>query len=310
MNRGARTAAVVLALLTCTTSAPAFAEQATPINDVTGPIGDMTGDGKSDITARTGDGRLVVYPQVNGSFGAPVTISYGWNGMAWIATGRIDANGGSDVLATDGRGDLWLYANGGFDGINTLRSREQSGTWDRWNFSWGRPTITAYKVDGFDDVEILYPSRYPDTHENPIHQRFNTGLPGLGRFEDFGHETLKEPGSIIWTKFSEHPGSVIGGKYRDRLLAYEDGRLVVRVFDIATVTYRQIVLGYGWNTLDSLMIKDVNGDGIEDILGRRINDGALVVYEHRGWFDEQHPVDTYRPARVLGWGWHTVNQIS
>ena len=308
MNRRALTAAVVLALLACTTSAPASAQPSTPVADVTGPIGDVTGDGRSDITARTGDGRLVVYPQVDGGFGAPVTINHGWGGMSWIATGRFDANGGSDVLAIDGNGDLWLYPNGGFDGVNTLRPREHDGTRDNWLFFSGVPFVTEYQVDGFDDVEILHPTTV--LGRTRFDQVFNTGFPGLDRFTYSGWNTGDVPGDVVWTRYSEHPGSVMGDDQRDRLFVYDDGRLAVAYFDRATGGHPQIVLGHGWNTLDSLMIKDVNGDGVEDVLGRRINDGALVVYEHRGSFDPQRPLETYRPARVLSWGWNTVSQIS
>jgi hypothetical protein len=40
---------------------------------------DMTRDGKGDLGAATLDGRLVVYPgRGNGTFGAAITVSRGW----------------------------------------------------------------------------------------------------------------------------------------------------------------------------------------------------------------------------------------
>lgn len=299
-------AAALVALSVVVVPVPAHAQPGTTL-----PSGDVTGDGRSDITARTRDGRLVVYPQqANGTFGAPVTIDYGWHSVNYhtIMTARVDGTGASDVLAADTDGKLWYYQNTSTTSTPKLRVREHTadGYWG-WPDGWGKPEIVDYRADGLDDVDKIYASG----NETSIHHFINEGRSGLDRYESLGHDRM-ERGTAVWTKYSEIPGSVTRGRFRDRLIGYADGTLVVRIFyvDGTTGRHREIPIGSGFDALDSVMLKEISGDGIPDILARRTSDGALVAYVHSGQFDENNAQATYLPPRVLDWGWNTVDQLS
>ena len=308
MRRRTWIAAAIVALSITSVTVPATAQPGTSPR----PSGDVTGDGRSDITARTSDGRLVVYPQIDGgNFGAPVTIGYGWRDVNyhWISTARADGSGSSDVVAADLDGNLWLYPNAGFNGISTLRQREIAGKnfWD-WADGWGKAVIRTVRSDGIDDIEKIYAS----DNETSLYLFQNKLVPGDGHFEQQLGVDRESKGRVVWTQYSEVPGSVTRGQYRDRIVEYANGRLAVQKleFEGNTGRYREITLGWGWDTLDSLMLKEISGDGIPDILGRRKSDGALVAYVHSGQFNESNAYNTYLPPRVLSWGWYTVDQIS
>jgi hypothetical protein len=72
------------------------------------------------------------------------------------------------------------------------------------------------------------------------------------------------------------------------------------------------VLGYGWETIDRIVLTDVDGNGLTDILGRRAVDSTLLAYQHSGTWA---PVDylaytTYRAPVVVGTNWWINDIIS
>ncbi len=81
-------------------------------NAITG-VGDMTGDGKSDVLARDTAGNFWLYPG-SGSTTAPFTprvkIGYGYNTYnAIVGTGDVTGDGKADLLGRDTAGNLYLY---------------------------------------------------------------------------------------------------------------------------------------------------------------------------------------------------------
>jgi hypothetical protein len=86
--------------------------------------GDLTGDGRPDLLARTSTGTLQLYPGTGSAstpFGRPVALGTGWNGYdALVGPGDVDGDGRPDLLARDhAKGGLWLF------------SRTDSGAWRR-----------------------------------------------------------------------------------------------------------------------------------------------------------------------------------
>jgi len=77
--------------------------------------GDVNGDRKADVLARTPGGLLYLYPG-NGSGGwlRPRLIGQGWNKFSTItSSGDFNGDGKSDLFGRDGRGILWLFPGNG-----------------------------------------------------------------------------------------------------------------------------------------------------------------------------------------------------
>ena len=77
--------------------------------------GDFNADGRADLIARDGSGRLWLYPNNGaGDWFTRVDLGAGWNSMSSIvAPGDFNADGKVDLVARDNSGDLWLYPGNG-----------------------------------------------------------------------------------------------------------------------------------------------------------------------------------------------------
>ncbi|WP_328944269.1 VCBS repeat-containing protein [Streptomyces sp. NBC_00250] len=77
--------------------------------------GDFTGDGRTDIAARTSGGDLYVYPGTGvatSAFKTRVKVGSGWNTYSKvIAPGDLNADGKADLLGVTAGGDLYRYLN-------------------------------------------------------------------------------------------------------------------------------------------------------------------------------------------------------
>ncbi|MFZ3498162.1 FG-GAP repeat domain-containing protein [Streptomyces sp. 5.8] len=74
--------------------------------------GDLTGDGKADLLARSSaSGYLYLYANNGqGGFAARVKVGTGWNiYKKMISTGDLNGDGKADMLALDASGELWRY---------------------------------------------------------------------------------------------------------------------------------------------------------------------------------------------------------
>lgn len=74
--------------------------------------GDLTGDGKADLLARSSaSGYLYLYANNGqGGFAARVKVGTGWNVYKkLIGTGDLNGDGKADMLALDTSGELWRY---------------------------------------------------------------------------------------------------------------------------------------------------------------------------------------------------------
>lgn len=98
--------------------------------------GDYTGDGRSDIVARTTAGVLYLYAGT-GSTSAPfaprVKVGAGWQIYSKLAAiGDVDGDGRGDLLAADRGGHLYRYSStGAAPGSGSFRARALIG--GGWN---------------------------------------------------------------------------------------------------------------------------------------------------------------------------------
>ncbi|MFF5390421.1 FG-GAP repeat domain-containing protein [Streptomyces sp. NPDC013012] len=117
-------------------------------NSLTAP-GDLTGDGRADLLARTPAGELFLYPDNGtGKFGARTPIGGGWQ-MFDTIVGAGDLNGDKigDLLARDTAGVLWRYYG---TGKGTLSARSQiGGGWQAYDSLAG---IGDFTGDGKADL--------------------------------------------------------------------------------------------------------------------------------------------------------------
>ncbi|WP_369222794.1 FG-GAP repeat domain-containing protein [Streptomyces sp. R39] len=108
--------------------------------DILAGYGDYTGDGKTDLLARTPAGALYLYPGTGNAtadavFGARVSVGTGWQAYnALVSTGDNDGDGKTDLLARDTAGALWLFKGTGTS-TAPFATRVQIGTsgWNAFN---------------------------------------------------------------------------------------------------------------------------------------------------------------------------------
>lgn len=97
--------------------------------------GDLSGDGLSDVVARTSGGTLYLYKGTGNAaapFKARVQIGTGFNiYKKFAAPGDLNGDGKADLLGIDGKGDVYNYASTGTGKINK-RVKVGYG-WDIYN---------------------------------------------------------------------------------------------------------------------------------------------------------------------------------
>ncbi|MDR0591703.1 MAG: FG-GAP-like repeat-containing protein [Bifidobacteriaceae bacterium] len=126
-------------------------------------MGDLNGDGKSDIVARnTSTGYLYLYPgNGSGGFLTQSTIGSGWTTVKPYAAGDLDGDGKRDMLGLSSAGQLRRYYGNGSGGFGTAY---QVGTgWATYTLASGGVSIdsgSAPDIVGRDNATgklYLYP---------------------------------------------------------------------------------------------------------------------------------------------------------
>jgi hypothetical protein len=94
--------------------------------------GDITGDGRADIVARTPSGTLYLYRGTGTStapFAPRVSLGTGWQQYNKLASpGDIDGDNRADLVAVNSSGELYRYSA---DGQGKFKTRVKIGT--NWN---------------------------------------------------------------------------------------------------------------------------------------------------------------------------------
>ncbi|MER7758594.1 VCBS repeat-containing protein [Streptomyces sp. NPDC097619] len=101
--------------------------------------GDLTGDGRADLIARTTGGTLYVYPgtgNASAPFAAKVKIGTGFHIYGKLASpGDITGDGRADLIGVDSAGKAYRYSATGLGGMSTLSGRSLLG--GGWNIYKG-----------------------------------------------------------------------------------------------------------------------------------------------------------------------------
>jgi hypothetical protein len=230
-------------------------------------FGDFTGNGWSDVLARTtSTGDLSVYPG-NGTVvtGPAPSLGTGWNAMsAIIRIGDLDRDGHEDVIARESAtGFLWFYPGTG----SGLGARRQVGT--GWNGMREITPVGDFNRDGYPDLMAVQSSTsilylYP-------------GRAGVA----FGAKIQVGSG---WGGMTELTGA--GDFNRD---GYTD--LIARASDASLRLYpgrgtgfgTRVQIGTGWSGFHDLLgAGDFNRDGYPDVAAVRTADGGLYLYPGTG----------------------------
>ncbi|MEQ4518121.1 FG-GAP-like repeat-containing protein [Pseudarthrobacter sp. B907] len=251
--------------------------------------GDVDGDGKNDLIARSPDGSLWLYPgtgAVNATstgYGLPVKIgNFGWNSFnALVGVGDVNGDGKNDLAARKPDGSLWLYpGTGAVNATSTgygLPVKIGNFGWNSFNALVGVGDVNG---DGKNDLAARKPDGslwlYPGT--------------GAVNATSTGYGLPVKIGAFGWDTFDimTGVGDFNGDGHNDLVARKPDGTLwyyqgTGRV-DATSGGYKAAVkIGYfGWNSFDSLLGSgDLNGDGHPDLVARK-PDGTLWTYPGTG----------------------------
>ncbi|MFC9395780.1 FG-GAP repeat domain-containing protein [Streptomyces sp. NPDC057027] len=296
-------------------------------NKVTSP-GDVNGDGRADVVARTKDGQLYLYlatGNLDAPFGARILIGGGWGAYdQLVGLGDANGDGKGDLYARDtASGTLYFYAGTGSTTQPFAARQSVGGGWNIYNqiLPAGDGDLLARDNAG---TLFYYPANGNGTLAARQQSSDAGAWAGVQQFAGAGNNayTGKEgvfattPGGALYWYYNSTTGkldprmeilpagSLTGGPAPLHFSSMNaDG-----VSDFAAVVDGHLWvddadLGGGWGAYNTLVAPgDLSGDGKGDLLART-SGGDLYLYKGNG-------AGTALAARVkVGTGWGIYNKI-
>lgn len=267
-------------------------------------LGDVTGDGRPEVVARDGNGAILVYPH-NGSTSTNFWTSIvngspsGWNASDQLSMADVTADGHPDLIARDTSGKLWIHpwqsSTTGRMWSATTRIPAGEG------FTYALEVVTG-DIDGDGTPELvarvarsgdlwLLPNNGAATG-NPWPSRVSAGT-------DWGFAS-----QVLL-------GDVNGDSLQD-LLAVDsrvsNGTLWIYLNNGSATAPHWTARyggGIGWNIFNHLMVGDVTGDGLADIVGRD-DTGDLYAYPGNASTTDF----PWEPRAWVGSNWQTATRLA
>ncbi|MFI6471775.1 FG-GAP repeat domain-containing protein [Streptomyces sp. NPDC050516] len=295
--------------------------------------GDVTGDGKTDLMARTPSGDLYLYPGTGSVTGSPygdrIKVGSGWGIYdQLVGASDMDADGNADVVARTPGGDLFFYPGSG-NAAAPLKDRVKIGTgWGIYNQILGQDDTTGYGDLMARDAAGTFwfyapngtgglgPRSQMGTGWSAVTLANTGGNPAFGKSDLMGLDTqgslyyywAKGDGTLSDRQLVGNPGDWAGAPanaltYTSSLSSNDRWGNLIAVFPDGHLHVGQNDLGAGWDAFNGIAgVGDLTGEGNGDLLARG-NNGHMYLYPGNG------QATGFYNRVDLGAGWNGFNKL-
>ncbi|MGH3703733.1 MAG: FG-GAP repeat domain-containing protein [Agromyces sp.] len=253
---------------------------------VRGGLGDLNGDGSSDVIAATKDGAASLYAS-NGAGGwlSQTQLSFGSViPSAIFGAGDFDRDGRRDVFVRDTAGNLWRYPSDGHGGFAS-------------------PILSGNGWSAF--TALLSPGDTNGDRTSDVIARDGNGAlwlyagNGAGQFLD----PIQIGNGWQGMKSVFSPGDFNGDGRSDVMAIDTSGRLFLYPGNGGGGVMDGVQIGQGWTGMNHVFSPgDFDGDLKSDVIARS-TDGTLWLFQGNG-------TGGWGSVRQIGWGWSGLDFIS